>query len=110
MFIPRPRTHSIKFGSAGFSDLAMAEKVLPPIVSKVVRGLVRDLELLNVNLGSHWKLTHRKTPPYAWMSLLKLQFTLTLLMCCTTASKYGYIGQRMDIPNLVHSALPAAPS
>ena len=30
MFIPRPRTHSIKFGSAGFSDLAMAEKVLPP--------------------------------------------------------------------------------
>ena len=30
MFIPCLGTHSIKFGSAGFSDLAMAEKVLPP--------------------------------------------------------------------------------
>ena len=50
---------------------------------------------LNANLGSHWKFTYRKTPPYAWMSLLKLQ---DFDFDGTTASKYGYIGQRMDIP------------
>ena len=67
-------------------------------MSKVVRGLVRDPELLNANLGSHWKLTYPEDPSVCVDVTSKLQFTLTLLMCCTTASKYGYIGQRMDIP------------
>ena len=56
------------------------------------------LELLNANLWQSLEFTNRKTPPYAWMSLLTLQFTWILLMCGTTALKYGYIGQRMDIP------------
>ena len=51
----------------------MAEKVQPSPSERSRPWPVRDLELLNKNLGSHWKLTCRQTLPCVWMSLLKLQ-------------------------------------
>ena len=76
----------------------MAEKVLPPPSEQSRPWPCAGPRAAERESWQSLEAHLPEDPSNAWMSLLKLQLTLTLLMCCTTASKYGYIGQRMDIP------------